>query len=792
MINVLGLALGIAIFLLITEYVAFEWGANRFHKNFDQLYRASTFTADADKGDYYLPPGYAPTLKNRVPGINEVVRVAEGVGSGLVIVPGTNGSTAGNKSFRENKVSFADDNFFRVFSFPVIKGSTSLAKAQTMAISASIAQKYFGNGNPIGQVLNIKNQFGLTPYTVTAVYEGMPQQSDIQADILLSYKTLENAAFRNGNNWADPNGLGSGYTNIYFMLNKGVDLKLFEAQATQVIHKAAPDAAKATLAFQPLRNLHIAPSFSYHFQTYGSLVLVVSFLSVALLIMMIAWLNYINLSTAQALYRAKESGVRKVLGASRMQIVGQYLTETAILTLISIVIAIVSVKLVQPFYNNFLGKELSLTVLNQGRFWVGGITVVFTGCFLAGGYVAFMLSSIDPLKTIRGKAAITIGGISLRRSLVVFQFTTSVILIISTITLYRQLKYMQTQDLGMNVQQRVVISGPSTLSGSQRDNTLAFENQLRQLPYVQKLAASNNVPGEGYNFSADGITRLNANVGDDKKSYAMLIVDDKYFDTYDIKIKAGATFTPQMLEQGWSKTHKIIINESAAAQLGFKNTENIIGQKIKWDAEFEVVGVVKDYHHLSLHEFIRPMIFLPAVAHNYFTIKMDTRNLAGHVSQLKSIYEHSFPGEPFTYTFADESFDKQYNAEQKLGNVFMASAGAAVFIAALGLFGLATFAARQKIKEIGIRKVLGANVLNIVTLISADFLKLVAIAIVIASPVAWYIMNKWLQDFAYHTSIQWWVFALAGSIAVVIAFVTVSIQSVKAAIANPVKSLRNE
>jgi putative ABC transport system permease protein len=547
-----------------------------------------------------------------------------------------------------------------------------------------------------------------------------------------------------------------------------------------------------------MKYLHLAPSFDYKLQTFGSLLLVVSFLSVAVLIMIIAWVNYINLSTAQAVNRAREAGIRKVIGATRGQLIIQYLAETFLLVMLSVLVAFIAVSALQHAYNSFLGKQLDISILNQGYFWLAGTALIITGTLLSGGYIAFALSSFSPLKTLRSKARVTIGGVSLRKGLVVFQFTTSVVFIISTIVLYRQLQYMQHQDLGMHLDKRVVITGPSRNNGVKTGSAVAFEHQISRLPFVEKYAASNNVPGKGYNFSTQGITRLDAAVatGDDKKSYAILIVDDKYFGTYDIQLLQGATFQPYMMEQGWSKSKKVILNQAALAQLGFRPGENVIGQKIKWNGDFEIVGVIKDYHHLSLHDFIRPMIFLPAAANNfaddYFTIKMNGQETAAHIDQLRKIYQTTFPGEPFNYSFLDEVFDKQYQAEQKLGSGFILSAVLTILIACLGLFGLAAFTVKQKVKEIGVRKVLGATVFNIVALVSNDFMSLVAVSFVIASPIAWYGMNKWLQNFAYRISIEWWMFLLSGGLALIIAYLTIGFQSIKAAIANPVNSLRSE
>lgn len=789
LINVAGLALGIAVFLLIMEYVAYEWSANRFHKNFTQLYRASVFHDKDIKGDYLLAPGITPVIKANFPEVSRAVRVVDGLAAGVVSSSANNGVTA----FREKNISFADSDFFKVFSFKIIAGNdNALQRPQALALSATKAKKYFGDADAIGKVLTVSNQFGTTNYTVSAVFEDMPQQSDIKADILLSLKTLEDPAHRNQNDWADPNGTGSGFTFTYLLLNKGTDAERLAGQITAYFHRILPDSKKDRLGLQPMKDLHLAPIFTYNYQTYGSLVSVMSLLSAAVLILIIAWVNYINLSTAQALKRAREIGVRKILGAGKLQVIALQLTETALLMLLSITAAIFIVKIIQPLYNSFTGHTLSLMVLSNGWFSMVALALIVMGTFAAGGYVAAILSSFDPLKTIRNTATITIGGISLRKSLVVFQFAVSIIFTICTITLYRQLNFMQHQDLGFKADQLLVINGPSVDKASRAERTVAFANQLKALPFVKKIASSNNVPGNGYNFSTQGITRINPKPGDEKKGYNMLIVNDRYFDTFNIKIKEGIAFTNEMTALGWNKSKKVMINEAAVKQLGFESNRQAVGKKIKWDGDYEVVGVVRDYHHMSLHTLIEPMIFLPAVGSSFFTVQLGGNNTADNIRRIRTTYQSTFPGEPFDYSFVDEAFNNQYRDEYKMGQLFVSAAGVAVFIACLGLFGLAAYAAKQRTKEIGVRKVLGASVAGITAILSKDFIKLVIIAVFIASPISWLLINKWLEGFAYRAPVQWWIFLVAGGITTFIAFATISYQSVKAAMANPAKSLKME
>ncbi|GEO09218.1 ABC transporter permease [Segetibacter aerophilus] len=790
LINVFGLALGIAVFVFIMQYVSSEWNANRFNKNYNRLYRTNVQDKDGNAG-YLLPSGFAPIIKNNIAGIQECVRVAEGIGSGVLTITGQNKPDE-IASFREDKIAYVDGSFLEVFTYPIIAGTPSLREPKTLAISENLAKKYFNDANPIGKTLTVSNQFGNTLYTINAVFKDMSEQSDIKANILLSLHTLESAANRDGNDWADPNGTNAGFTSIYVLLKEGINSKQLGDQITRFIRSINPDSKDDRVALQPFSELHLAPSFNYPFQTFGSLLLVTVFSVIAFLILLIAWVNYINLSTAQSINRAREAGVRKVLGARRFQLITQYLTETFIVTMAAVILALLLVNSFQPLFNEFTGKQYSLSTLNPGKFWINGLAMIIAGSILAGGYVAFVLSSYKPIKTIRGKIENVGNAFSLRKSLVVFQFTISIVFIIAVVVVYNQLQYMKTENLGMNLKQLLIIKGPTVSSDGQAKRNLAFKNQLTQLPFVEKLSASNNVPGIGYNFSANGITSLNPQPGDDQKGYSMFIADERFFDTYGISFVQGGTFSVDDAEKSWNNSPKVIINQKAAEQLGFKKDENVIGKKILWGKPYEIIGLVKDYHHLSLRETIQPAIHLASVSYGFFTIRTSQQNMASKISTIKKLYNEQFQGNPFEYFFADESYDKQYTQEQKLGRIFIAAALIAGLIAGMGLFGLATFSAQQRIKEIGIRKVLGASVTQITTLLSKDFVKLVIIAFIIASPIAGYVMNKWLQNFAYKVTISWWIFLSAGIIAIIIAILTVGFQAVKAAVANPSDSLRTE
>jgi putative ABC transport system permease protein len=800
-INIVGLALGIAAFVLILEYVAYEYSVNKFHRKLPSLYRMLTQTRE---GDIWvdMAPAVGPLVKQEFPEVKEFCRVGEHSANGIVSIAGAKNGRS-QQSFREEKIGYADASFFTLFTFPLVEGAaaTALSQPNTVALSASQARKYFGSEKPVGQTLTLNNQFGKTLYTVTAVYADMPQNSDLFFDAVFSLQTLANPANLNGNTWARLDGFDGSFLTTFLQVPEpqpGVqaDYQALAGKLNALKKKLKPE-DESTFLLQPATNLHLAASLSDLYRTSGSLGFVYLLSGIAGLILLIAWFNYINLSTAGALKRAKEVGVRKVIGAGPGQLIGQFLGESLLLNVVGFGLALVLVASLQGVFNDFVKKELSINALNAGGFWLAGLGLLIAGALASGGYVAFTLTSFQPVQTLKGAYQAGKGG-WLRKTLVVAQFSASVALVIATLVLYRQLQYMQNRDLGVRLTQRVVIQGPQVKeSDSFAPGTARLEHELSQLPYVKNFCQTGIVPGNFYNFTAGGITKQNPRPGDDKKSYSMGIIDDRFLTTYEIGLVAGRNFTVREAELGWEKSGKLLVNETAARELGFTPAEKAVNQFINWGQPYEIVGVVKDYHHQGLQQAIEPAIFMPRRSVSDLTVQLTTATTEGgriqeKIAELERIYKASYPGNPFEFYFADENYNKQYQTEQQYGRVFTMASALAIFIACLGLFGLATFMTEQRTKEIGVRKVLGASVGSIVTLLSKDFLKLVFIAIIIASPIGWWAMNKWLQDFAYKIDIEWWMFALAGALAVGIALLTVSFQSVKAALMNPVKSLRSE
>ncbi|GAB4021861.1 ABC transporter permease [Spirosoma koreense] len=796
-INMSGLALGIAAFVLILEYIAYERSINSFHENLPTLYRV---LGQNRAGETWsdLAPAVAPLAKQKFPEVTDFCRIAEHSANGIVsFTTGKDGQS--QQSFREEKLAYADASFFTLFTFPLIQGTatTALVQPNTVALSQTQARKYFGDAKPIGRTMILNNQFGKTQYTVTAVYADMPGNSDLAFDAVFSLQTLANPANLNGNDWARLDSFDGSYLTTFLKLpNSQSDYQALEAKLNALKKKLTPE-EENTYRLQPATHMHLAASLSDSYQTTGSLGFVYLLTGIAGLILLIAWFNYINLSTAGALKRAKEVGVRKVIGAGPGQLIGQFLGESLLLNLLGFGLALGLVVCLQAVFNAFVNIDLSLAILNTDGVWLAGVCLLIVGALASGGYVAFALTSFRPIQTLKGNGYQTGKGSWLRQTLVVAQFSASVALVIATLVLYRQLQFMQNKDLGVRLTQRVVIKRPEIGDGPFAPRTALLEDKLAQLPYVKSFCQTTVVPGNFYNFTANGITQQNPKPGDEKIGYSMGIIDDRFLKTYEIGLAAGRNFTTQEAELGWEKSGKLMVNETAARKLGFASPEKAVMQIINWGKPYEIVGVVKDYHHQSVRQAIDPVIFMPRRSVSDLTVQLITRTTGSDrvqdkLAELERLYKASYPGNPFEYYFADENYNRQYQSEQQYGQVFTLASGLAIFIACLGLFGLAAFTTEQRTKEIGVRKVLGASVTSIVALLSKDFLKLVLIAIVIASPIAWYAMNRWLQEFAYKIDIAWWMFGLAGLLAVGIALLTVSLQSVKAALMNPVRSLRSE
>ncbi len=788
-INIGGLALGICAFLLLTEYISLEKSVNQFHANLPQMYRLIN-QDPAGKTWAQVEPGWASIVKQRFPEIKSVCRFSEETGSTIITK-----KDKPDESFSETKTGYADGNFFTFFSFPLRWGSPlALSKPNVVFISESSAKKYFGTLSPMQQTLVVYNQFGKTEYAVEGVYADMKNNSDIQYNMLFSLETLKNPVNLNGNDWADVDNLNSQYINTFFALNKNVAITTLENKLTTLRSALKKDKDGIIFKLQPFADVHLGSSLHDTYPTESNIKYVYMLGIISFLILMIAWFNYINLSTANSFKRANEVGVRKVIGASKKNLVIQFITESFLTNIMAFVFAVILALLLQPLFNKLVDKQLTLATITTTNTWLYTLVFLFIGSLLSGAYAAFSLARFKPVETLKGKINKTNNGLLLRKSLVVSQFAISIALVIVTLIIYSQLHFMQNKKLGLNKSQLLIVRGPQAGGDSAvKTNKEAFENKLAEQSFVNNFCNSGSIPSGNYNFTTSGFTQPLSKKGDELKTYSFAIINQRFLNTYQIPLVAGRNFTEQECNAKWNDNSKILMNETAVKQIGFAKPEDILQTKIQWDErKLDVIGVVKDYNHIGVQHAIDPMIFYPQNNGTYFTIRLTPDNMESKINQIQKLYKKNFAANPFEYFFIDDNYNKLYASERQYGNIFTSASLWAICIACLGLFGLVTFTVESRTKEIGVRKILGASVSNIVSLLSKDFVVLVVIAFIIASPIAGYCMSNWLNNFAYRIHIGWLTFAAAGFAAISIALVTISIQAIKAAIANPVKSLRTE
>jgi putative ABC transport system permease protein len=790
-----GLALGIAAALLLWTYISSELTFNQYHDKVAQLYRVIVLDNKGEATDY-TPPALAPWLKREFPEVKEYARTNSN-GAGVVSCFGTSLNTdKPRNAFREEaSLAYADGGLFRLFSFEPKAGKLDIDRAQEVAISAAYAQKYFGNDDPLGMTLKLDNQFGGLPYTIVGVFEDMPSTSDYRFDLMFSLKTLENPANLNGNDWAS---LATWYSSSYATfveLEKNTSLATLEKKANVGLEKIFPDHDFA-IRFQRLDQMHLGRSNQDPYPTFGNRSLVLALSGITFLILFIAWINYVNISTAQSHQQAQNVGIRRTVGATRTEVAGQYAVDSLLLMVLGILFSIPLILLMQPYVSNMIGRDINpVDLLNNSYAWIFA-AVVLLGTAISGAYVAWLLSGVQPIQMLAKQWKGTPSRFSMRNVLVVTQFSISILFILGTLILQTQLTFMQNKNLGMNLNQLLVIRGPEGSDGDEKIKRLnTFRNELGKFSWVEDYCFTGCLPGETFsqNFRTEGFSSKFSDPASKKKSYVVAMIDHLFQPTYEIQFAAGENFSAEDARNGYTQSNQVILNETAAREMGFDRPAEAAGQNITWnDQALLVKGVLKDYHHRGLQQAIDPMVFLPASNSSLISVRLSTQDLPKHLGQLQSLFAQLFPAEPYDYYFEQEDFNRQYTAEHRLGQISSASAMIAILLSCLGLLGLITHSIGRRTKEIGIRKVLGASVASVTGLLTLDFLKLVVVAIFIASPIAWYVMHQWLANFAYHIGIEWWMFVAAGALALLIAFLTVCVQSIKAALANPVEVLKSE
>ena len=796
-INIFGLAVGLASCIIILLYVSHELSYDEHYENSDRIYRVAS---KVDFSGNYMqfasaPAPMGPALMEDYPEVEAMVRFRP-YGSALV--------RRGEENFKEEDVVFADASLFDVFSIPVLHGdpNTALTEPFTIVISESMAEKYFGRSNAVGEslLLNDSNE-----YEVTAVYQDMPAASHFHFNFIRSMATLDEA---DNDVWVSHN------FRTYILLKEGTDPEKFEQNFESVIKTYVEPQIRQFMGvglegfreagnsidydLQPLTDIHLYSNLTGEFETNGSITYVYIFSGLAIFVLILACINFMNLATARSVKRAKEVGVRKTLGSVRAQLTGQFFSESIVFTIIALLIALLLVELSLPFFSELAGREIASSYISSPQL-IGLIALIVLGTgIFAGSYPALMLSSLKPVEVLKGRFHEKAGHGTLRKGLVVFQFTISIFIIVGLLVINKQLNYIQSRELGFQKDQVVIVNDAYAL-GDTRQAIQTFRDQVLDYPIFESATISSFYPVEGYgkddrSFWPKGESPSEENL----VNMQHWSVDENYIPTMGMEIIEGRNFA----ENRDNPNESVILNEAAVDRFGF---ENPVGEIITIYAvtpdgsidmdnltDYEIVGVVENFHYESLRENITPLGLFYGASYGSMAFKIASTNVSQAVTILEEQWKEHAPAQPFSFSFLDNRFEQMYRAETHMQDLMTAFSVLAIIIACLGLLGLSAYSVEKRTKEIGIRKVLGAGVPNILALISGEFLKLILLSFVLAIPLAYIGMNLWLREFAYRTEIGFEVFVWAGLGTVLIALMTVSWQSIKAALMNPVNSLRSE
>jgi len=790
-INIFGLMVGLTCCLLILAYVLNETGYDRFNPKASQVYRVTRAFYNQDGAENLhlsaVAPPFGPLIQHAFPDIEKMTRLLD---DGHVAMHYK------DKIFTEPDAFFADEHFFEFFPTPVTKGSaqTGLTGPQSVMLSEETATKYFGNEDPIDKIIKVDNQLLCK---VTGVFKALPHNSHLHANVLISFNTLNDTAIYGKKQLETNFGNNSFYT--YLMFPSNYPAQKVEAQFPAFLDKdvhfpGAPATYKVSrgtkLFLQKLTDIHLRSHLDDEIEENGDIKRVYIFSAIALFILLIACVNYMNLSTARSILRAREIGVRKVVGAQRKEIIMQFLSESVLITWLALILAFIATYFLLRFVNNFSDLQLSINSLLSWQVMVPLLLLPFAVGIVSGIYPALFMSAFKPIIVLKGIMKFKNSAFSFRQVLVVFQFAISIVLIVATTIVFQQLKFMQSSSLGFNRDHLLILP----YYGDELDKKFeTFRNDILQNPSIKNMGRSSRVPtgrlldDQGASvYSGDSLVPIKADL-------KYITADYDFIPTYGIDMVAGRNFSKSFA----TDTAGFVINEAAVQMFGWKTPQNALGKPMAYGSvKGKVIGVTKDFHFESMHQKIVPLLLALASpnigGYRNLSIKVSGQNMQSSISDMGKKWSKYMPEIPFRYTFMDDRFAQLYKSETQQGTLFTAFSFIATFIACLGLFGLSAFIITQRIKEIGIRKILGASIGEIVRVLSVDFLKLVLIASIIAMPAAGYAMHTWLQDFAYRISMAWWVFLGATVLALLIAFVTISFQAIKAALANPVKSLRTE
>ncbi len=803
LINILGLAIGMAACLFIVQYISFELSYDNFHQSGANIYRIKHQNYNQGNLIENLPKTYSavgPTLKMQFPEVKEMTRVSKT--KGLVTAQQPNGSLI---AFNEGNVYMAEASFFRLFTFPILEGSAhALSSPNSVVLTENTAKKYFPNQNAIGKTIRLQEQVSGTDITVavTGICKNVPANSHLQFNLLVSMDPKSG-------NWVYPDS----YT--YIQLTPQTNPRVFDAKIAAYLKSNISELSKSnsssntqgksnltniTLKLQPLRDIHLYSNLSQEISNGGNGNQVWYLGLIAVLILIIAYINYINLSTAKVIERAKEVGIRKLLGSQRLQLIIQFLFESLLLNLISIGMALFIFKLSMPWFSALCGVDLTFTLWQSIYFLPAFAAFLTLGILLSALYPALILSNYKPVQILKGKFSATSQSISLRKALVVFQFVATITFLIGTLVVYRQVNYMKTANKDMDMKHTLIVVAPQYIRATDQDahnyaiKDSVFQTEVLSNPHIRSVTSSSSIPGENIDYIMS-YSRRQADGGEKSLRLSTFEMGNKFLEQFKMKLIAGNK------SLSWNAPHpQMMLNQAAIVSLGFKSPQDAIGKLVETKNsrgrvfENEVVAVIQNFHQTSLKDDYTPMVFrqIDPSSVTHYELKVNSNNLQKTIAQVEKTYKNNFPDAAFQYFFLDDFFNQQYKVEQHLGQMFSLFSGFAVFVACLGLFGLTLITITQRVKEIGIRKVLGASVSNILFLLLKDFIGLILIANIIALPLAYWGCHRWLENYKFRMDISVWFFIIPMVMVFLIAIITVSTQAIKSALVNPVKSLRSE
>jgi len=791
-INISGLALGVAVCLVILRYVDFELSYDSFNVKAKQIYRTTTASyRNGELRNNSMLSGYAqgPAIVSDIPEVKTYVRTHPMYGGAVLSYPRQSGEPT---TFHEESIQWVDSTFFDVFTYNSIQGDlkTALQKPNSIVLTRKSAERYFQRGeDPLGKLIQISGGWSDGAYEVTAVLENTPENSHFNFQFILPLHNL-----LRGQQYTQDNGWGWNNFVTYVELYPNATQMAAQGKLPALVDKyrgkdLAESNSSMVISLQPVLDIHLTPGLAHESSPTISPNTIYFFVLIAVFILAIAWINYINLSTARAMERAREVGIKKAIGVLKGQLMSQFIFESVVVNLVGVVIAVLLAMALLPVLGQIVGKQLLFNFADV-RFWMILVALFLIGSVISGAYPAFVLSSFKTTDILKGKGEKLVKGFSLRKALVVFQFAASLVLIAGTFAIYRQMIFMRDQDKGFSMERMLVVNGPRVLDQkTARERLISMKNELKNIPGVSAVATSAAIPGGGHNWGT-GIRKEGTTL-DASKSGSIVWVDPDFIKTYGMDLISGRVFNPEIR----SDMESVIINETAIETFGLGDTETALNERLILGGgdTVAIVGVLKNYNWSSLKQEHTPMLFkADTISARNYSILLQPGNMNERIAQIETIYKDIFPGNPFDFYFLEDFFNNQYKADQQFARIFTAFAILAIFIACMGLWGLASFTTSQKLREIGIRKVLGASAQSITTLLSWQFLKLVLISGVIAIPLTYYGIDSWLGNFANRIGMSWDLFIVPVVVLCLLALSTVSIQILRGAHINPARILRSE